>query len=80
MQQFTNPRFVYHGEDALSTFKKLKGKKAIICIGGGSIKRNGFLKLIEKNLKKASFVTKLFEGIESDPSVETMNKGAAGQA
>ena len=77
MQQFTNPRFVYHGEDALSTLKKLKGKKAMICIGGGSIKRNGFLELIEKNLKEAGFVTKLFEGIESDPSVETVNKGAA---
>ena len=49
----------------------------MICIGGSSIKQNGFLELIEKNLKEAGFVTKLFEGIESDPSVETVNKGAA---
>ena len=76
MQQYINPRFVYHGENALDALKTLKGKKAVICIGGGSIKKNGALDKIEANLKEAGFETKLIEGIESDPSVDTVIAGA----
>ncbi len=76
MAQFTVPRFIYHGENALDALKTLKGKKAMICIGGGSIKRNGYLDVILGNLKEAGFETKLIEGIESDPSVTTVNEGA----
>ena len=76
MQQYINPRFVYHGEGALDALKGLKGKKAVICIGGGSIKKNGHLDVIEANLKEAGFETKLIEGIESDPSVDTVIAGA----
>ena len=76
MQQYINPRFVYHGEGALDALKGLKGKKAVICIGGGSIKKNGHLDVIEANLKDAGFETKLIEGIESDPSVDTVIAGA----
>ena len=76
MQQYTNPRFVYHGENALDALKTLKGKKAVICIGGGSIKKNGALDKIEANLAEAGFETKLIEGIESDPSVDTVIAGA----
>ena len=43
MIRFTVPRDVYHGENALEALKTLKGKRAVICIGGGSVKRNGFL-------------------------------------
>ncbi len=28
----------------LENLKNLEGKKAIICVGGGSMKRNGFLR------------------------------------
>ena len=76
MQQYINPRFVYHGEGALDALKGLKGKKAVICIGGGSIKKSGHLDVIEANLKEAGFETKLIEGIESDPSVDTVIAGA----
>lgn len=76
MQQYTNPRFVYHGENALDALKTLKGKRAVVCIGGGSIKRNGYLDVIEGNLKEVGFEIKLIEGIESDPSVTTVVEGA----
>lgn len=76
MQQYINPRFVYHGENALDALKSLKGKKAVICIGGGSIKKNGALDTIQANLAEAGFETKLIEGIESDPSVDTVIAGA----
>ena len=77
MVRFTLPRDLYHGKGALEALKTLKGKKAIICVGGGSMKRFGFLQRAEDYLKEAGMEVKLFEGIESDPSVETVMKGAA---
>ena len=41
------------------------------------MKRGGFLQKAEDYLKEAGMEVKLFEGIESDPSVETVMKGAA---
>lgn len=75
--RFCLPRDVYHGKGSLEALKTFKGKKAIICVGGGSMKRFGFLQKAEDYLKEAGFEVKLFEGIESDPSVDTVMKGAA---
>lgn len=77
MQRFTLPRDLYHGKGALEALKTFEGKKAIICVGGGSMKRNGFLDKAIDYLKEAGLEVKLFEGIEPDPSVETVMKGAA---
>ena len=77
MLRFTLPRDLYHGKGALEALKTLQGKRAIICVGGGSMKRGGFLQKAEDYLKEAGMEVKLFEGIESDPSVETVMKGAA---
>ena len=41
------------------------------------MKRNGFLQKAEDYLKEAGMEVQLFEGIEPDPSVETVMKGAA---
>lgn len=41
--RFTLPRDLYHGKDALESLKTLPGKKAIVVVGGGSMKRFGFL-------------------------------------
>ena len=76
MARFCLPRDVYHGKGSLETLKTLKGKKAVICVGGGSMKRGGFLQRAEGYLKEAGFETKLIEGIEADPSVETVMNGA----
>lgn len=77
MTRFTLPRDLYHGKGALEALKTLQGKKAIICIGGGSMKSNGFLQKAEDYLKEAGMEVDLIEGIEPDPSVETVMKGAA---
>lgn len=77
MARFTLPRDVYHGKGALAELKNLKGERAMILIGGGSMKRGGFLQKAEDYLKEAGFEIQLYEGIESDPSVETVMKGAA---
>ena len=76
MARFTLPRDLYHGKGTLEELKNLKGKKAIIVVGGGSMKRFGFLQKAEQYLKDAGMEVKLFEGVESDPSVETVMKGA----
>ena len=42
MAKFTLPRDLYHGKGTLETLKTLKGKRAVLCVGGGSMKRAGF--------------------------------------
>ena len=76
MPRFTIPRDVYFGSGALENLKGLKGKRAFICVGGGSMRRGGFLQRAEQYLKEAGFEVELFEGIESDPSIDTVDKGA----
>ena len=76
MGRFTLPRDLYHGKGALEALKGLQGKRAIICVGGGSMKRNGFLDKAVDYLKEAGMEVELFEGIEPDPSVETVMRGA----
>ena len=74
--RFTLPRDIYHGENALEALKAFKGKKAFVCVGGGSMKRFGFLDRVVQYLQETGMEVKLFEGIESDPSVDTVMKGA----
>ena len=76
MMRFTNPRDLYHGKGALEALKSLKGKRAIICVGGGSMKRFGFLDKAQQYLEEAGMEVALIEGIESDPSVTTVMDGA----
>ena len=77
MGRFTNPRDLYFGEGARHEVKNLKGKRAVIVSGGSSMRRGGFLDDIENDLKSAGFEVSHIEGVESDPSVETVMSGAA---
>lgn len=36
MGRFTLPRDLYHGKGSIEVLKTLKGKKAMVCVGGGS--------------------------------------------
>lgn len=77
MLRFTLPRDMYYGKGALEQLKNLEGKKAILVIGGGSMKKFGFVDKVLGYLKEAGIETSLFENVEADPSVETVMKGAA---
>lgn len=77
MARFTLPRDLYFGKGALENLKSFEGKKAVICVGGGSMKRFGFLAKAEAYLKEAGMEVMLIEGIEPDPSVTTVMNGAA---
>lgn len=76
MARFTLPRDLYHGKGALENLKTFKGKKAVICVGGGSMKRFGFLDRAENYLKEAGMEVMIIDGIEPDPSVTTVMNGA----
>ena len=76
MARFTHPRDLYHVKGALEELKNFEGNKAVVCVGGGSMKRFGFLDRAVGYLKEAGMEVELIEGIESDPSVETVMKGA----
>lgn len=77
MMRFTLPRDMYYGKGSLEDLKNLSGKKAIVVSGGSSMRKAGFLDKIEGYLKEAGMEVKFFEGVEPDPSVETVMKGAA---
>lgn len=76
MARFTIPRDVYYGKNALDELKTINGKKAIVVVGGGSMKRAGFLDKVVNNLKEAGLETLLFENVEPDPSITTVMNGA----
>ena len=76
MSRFTLPRDIYHGPGSLSEIAKLKGKKAFVVTGGGSMKRFGFLGKTLEFLREAGMETHVFEGVEPDPSVEPVRRGA----
>lgn len=77
MARFTLPRDLYHGKGSLEELKNLKGSKAILVVGGGSMKRFGFLDKAVNYLKEAGMEVALFENVEPDPSVDTVMRGAA---
>ena len=76
MKRFTLPRDLYFGKGSLEVLKQLDGKKATIVVGGGSMKRFGYLDTVVEYLKEAGMETQLIEGVEPDPSVETVLEGA----
>ena len=78
MARFTLPRDIYYGSGAIKELKNLKGhKKAMLLTGGSSMKKAGFLQKTEEVLKSAGMEVQLFQGIEPDPSIETVFRGAA---
>ena len=63
MARFTLPRDLYHGKGSLEILKSIKGKKAFVVVGGGSMKRFGFLDKVESYLKEAGIEVEIFEGV-----------------
>jgi len=78
--RFTLPRDLYHGKGSLENLKNLSGERAVICVGGGSMKRFGFLDQAISYLEEAGMKVLVIDGIEPDPSVETVMAGAAKMA
>lgn len=76
MAKFTVPKEIYHGLNSLENIKTLKGKKAVIVIGGSSVQKNGTLDKTQNYLKEVNIEFAVFSGVEADPSIDTVLKGA----
>jgi len=77
MARFTLPRDIYFGKGAMEELKNLKEyHRAMIITGGSSMQKYGFLKKLQDILEEAGMETRIFEGVEPDPSVETVMTGA----
>ncbi len=71
---YHNPTAIEFGEGKISTISDLigKDKKVLFVYGFGSIKKNGAYDQVVKALKNHEFIE--FSGVESNPTIETMNK------
>ena len=76
VMHFSVPRNIISGPDALNHLSTLKGRKAVLVTGGNSMKRFGFLDQAEALLQQAGMQTLIVDGVEPNPSVETVWRGA----
>jgi alcohol dehydrogenase YqhD (iron-dependent ADH family) len=74
------PTQLFYGKEKASEFFKqvsTHGNKAMIVIGGGSVKKLGYLEEVQDHLSKHGVDHILFEGIEANPHSQTINRAAA---
>jgi hypothetical protein len=76
MTKFIVPKQIFHGLGSLENIKELKGRKAVIVIGGNSVRKNGVLEKTKSLLSEANIQSAVFGGVEADPPIETVLKGA----
>lgn len=75
--RFTIPRDVYYGPGAMEELKVLKGhKKAFIVTGTSFMKENGSLTKLEGILRDAGMAVEVFAGVENNPPISTVYRGA----
>ena len=75
---FYNPVKVLFGPGRLNDLHEetLPGRKALIAIGGQSVKKYGYLERLEKQLDMAGVEHVLFEGIRPNPTRRNVMDGA----
>lgn len=75
MWEFTSPKSIVFGEDALEHLKAIEGRKALI-ITDKVIKSLGIVEKVANYLKEAKFSVEVFDEVEPEPSKETVIKCA----
>lgn len=75
MWYFVSPEVVF-GEDALSHLAELKGKSAFV-VTDANIVRLGFVERVKEQLALAGIQATVFDEVEPDPSLQTVQKGVA---
>ncbi|WP_044620313.1 iron-containing alcohol dehydrogenase [Gynuella sunshinyii] len=74
--RFSVPREIIYGENAINRLAELRGKRTAIVTGGNSMRRFGFLDRIQKLLTVAGMESIIIDGVEPNPSVATVHRGA----
>lgn len=72
---FIVPGKIFHGLGAFSELINVKGKKALIVTGQDSMRRSGYINKATEYLQKSGIKSEVFDGVEADPSIETVMKG-----
>nr|WP_148271441.1 iron-containing alcohol dehydrogenase [Desulfosporosinus acidiphilus] len=75
MQWFRVPRDVVFGTGTIEYVKQLKGSRAFISTGKGSMKTNGVLDKVISYLEEVGIESTVFDGVEGDPSIATVYRG-----
>lgn len=74
MWYFVSPQIVF-GEGALDALDELKGKRALV-ITDGTLVELGLVDRVKTHLDKAGIETHVFGEVESDPTIQTVQRGA----
>lgn len=72
---FIVPGKIFHGLGAFTKLATVTGKKAFIVTGQGAMRRSGYIEKATMYLEKNNIVVEVFDGVEADPSIETVMKG-----
>lgn len=75
MESFLVPKAIYFDQDALDYLSQLDTKKAAIVTDEGVMEELGFLAKTEAKLAEAKIDTTVIDGVEANPSVETVLRG-----
>jgi len=75
MWQFTSPRTIVFGEDALEHLEDLEGEKALI-IAGRTVRKLGVIDRVTELLEEAGIDVNAFDQIEPEPSMDTIRRAA----
>lgn len=74
MWYFVSPRVVF-GEGALEELEQLEGKRALI-VTDPTLVQHGLVDKVKTYLDSAGIESHVFDGVEPDPSVQTVRRGA----
>jgi alcohol dehydrogenase class IV len=74
MWYFVSPQIVF-GEGALDALDELRGRRALV-VTDATLVELGLVDRVRAHLDKAGIEVHLFDGVESDPSVQTVRRGA----
>ncbi len=75
LKWFRVPKDIVFGENALEYLATLEGKRATLVTGGHSMKKFGFLAKAQEQLEKAGMEVSIIDGIEPNPSKNTVIRG-----
>ncbi len=74
MWYFVSPQVVF-GEGALDALDELEGRRALI-VTDATLVQTGLVDKVKTHLDSAGIEVHIFDGVEPDPSVETVQRGA----
>ena len=75
LKWFRVPKDIVFGEGTLEYLSTISGKKAVLVTGGNSMKKFGFLNQAKEELEKGGMEVMIIDGVEPNPSIDTVVDG-----